>query len=66
VSRAKQHPEGWYDGKVAIVTGGGSGIGAALVAALRNAGATAIAADIDPLADGALGHSRRVDVAGWT
>jgi NAD(P)-dependent dehydrogenase (short-subunit alcohol dehydrogenase family) len=35
-----------FDGKVAIVTGGGSGIGAALAAELRRRGATVVAADV--------------------
>lgn len=34
------------DGKVALVTGGGSGIGAAVVAGLRDAGATVVAGDL--------------------
>jgi NAD(P)-dependent dehydrogenase (short-subunit alcohol dehydrogenase family) len=35
-------------GKVALVTGGASGIGAACVARLRAAGATVVAADVQP------------------
>lgn len=35
-----------FDGKVAIVTGGGSGIGAALAAELRRQGATVVTADL--------------------
>lgn len=48
MSRARRIPEGWYAGKVAIVTGGSSGIGAALVAALRAEGAVVVAADLAP------------------
>jgi NAD(P)-dependent dehydrogenase (short-subunit alcohol dehydrogenase family) len=36
------------EGKVALVTGGASGIGAACVALLREAGATVVAADVQP------------------
>lgn len=52
MSRRPEIPEGWYAGKVAIVTGGASGIGAALVAALRAQGAVAVAADLAPGVDG--------------
>ena len=38
---------GRFDGKVAIITGGASGIGAATMARLASEGATVIAADID-------------------
>ncbi|HEX4190258.1 MAG TPA: SDR family oxidoreductase [Marmoricola sp.] len=51
--RGKQIPAGWYDGKTAIVTGGASGIGAALVAALREHGARVVVADLEPGPDGA-------------
>lgn len=47
MSRAKQAPPGAYAGSTAIVTGGGSGIGAALGAALVSAGATVVLADLD-------------------
>ncbi len=48
---------GELDGLVAAVTGGGSGIGAAVVAALGDRGATVVALDLDPssVPDGVLG-----------
>jgi len=46
MSRRKQ-PLGAYAGRTAIVTGGGSGIGAALGTALVAAGATVVLADLD-------------------
>ena len=50
-------------GQVAIVTGGASGIGAAAVALLAEAGATVIAADIQPAAADAPGRFLKHDVA---
>ena len=60
-------------GQVAIVTGGGSGIGRATALALGRAGATAVIADVDPAggeatvaalaAAGAQGLARAVDVS---
>jgi NAD(P)-dependent dehydrogenase (short-subunit alcohol dehydrogenase family) len=46
------------DGKVAIVTGGAQGIGAAIAVGLRAEGATVVVADVNPPADGI-----RADVA---
>jgi NAD(P)-dependent dehydrogenase (short-subunit alcohol dehydrogenase family) len=40
-------PPGWYAGRSAIVTGAGSGIGAALATALSAAGADVVLADLD-------------------
>jgi NAD(P)-dependent dehydrogenase (short-subunit alcohol dehydrogenase family) len=37
-------------GKVAIVTGGGAGIGRAAAIAIANAGAATVVADVDPQA----------------
>ena len=48
-----------YDGRIAVVTGGASGIGAAVVDQLRQAGAEVIAADISP----GDSDARRVDVS---
>ena len=62
-----------FQDKVAIVTGAGSGIGAAIARELAERGATVIAADIDLTAaqdvaseirgDGGLAHAIEVDVA---
>lgn len=56
------------DGQVAIVTGGGSGIGAALVGQLSEAGASVLAADVDVAALGVQAAAtgcatREVDVS---
>ena len=65
-------PAGKYAGKLAIVTGGGSGIGRETLLALAEQGAEVVAADIDlagaqrsaELAEllGATAHARKVDV----
>lgn len=51
-----------FQGRVALVTGGASGIGAALVSALATAGARVVVADID--ADGAKRHAEAIDASG--
>jgi len=51
------------DGKIAIVTGGAQGIGAAIAGALRADGAEVVVADLDPPADGIRADvSSEVDV----
>lgn len=62
MKRRKQQspPPGSYVGSIAIVTGGGSGIGAALGAALVTAGATVVLADLD----GAAAEKVAADLAG--
>lgn len=67
-----------FDGRVALVTGGGSGIGAATVALLRERGATVVAADlrggdvdvdvtdeaaVDALVTGVVAQHGRLDLA---
>jgi NAD(P)-dependent dehydrogenase (short-subunit alcohol dehydrogenase family) len=52
-------PGAGFAGKVAIVTGGGSGIGAALVRALTARGATVVIADIDEAGAKAVAESAR-------
>lgn len=52
-----------YAGRVAVVTGGASGIGAATAARLRDEGATVHTLDVTPLPDGDSGSHTVVDVA---
>src|SRR5437016_598941 len=59
---------GELDGKVAIVTGGGSGIGAGIVSVLAREGADVVVTDLDPaaaerVADGRLALAH--DVTSW-
>ena len=51
------------DGKVAIITGGASGIGAAIVRRFAHAGADVTIADLKPSADAGPGRFHHADVA---
>ncbi len=61
MSARRSRPGGGFDGQVAIVTGGGSGIGAALVRALTARGATVVIADIDEVGAKSVSDSVRAD-----
>jgi len=57
---------GQLDGAIALVTGAGGGIGGATVIALREAGATVIATDLEAPAGGDLNRAQDVtSEAGW-
>jgi len=51
-----------YGGRVAVVTGGASGIGAATVARLRDEGATVHTLDVNPLPSGDIASHTVVDI----
>ena len=53
---------GLVDGKVALVTGGASGIGRACAETLAREGAQVVITDIDP--DGLTGTLRRIEATG--
>jgi NAD(P)-dependent dehydrogenase (short-subunit alcohol dehydrogenase family) len=61
MSARRSRPGGGFDGQVAIVTGGGSGIGAALVRALTVRGAMVVIADIDEVGAKSVSDSVRAD-----
>jgi NAD(P)-dependent dehydrogenase (short-subunit alcohol dehydrogenase family) len=61
MSVRQSRPGGGFAGQVAIVTGGGSGIGAALVRALTARGATVVIADIDEVGAKSVTDSVRLD-----
>lgn len=51
-----------YDGLVAVVTGGASGIGAAIAEELMHRGAVVVVFDLDPSTAAAAAHAMAVDV----